>query len=81
MFSWNGRANRAKYFWYGFVISVIAYILEYLFRSVSIAVNIVSLAALIVDSMFIVKRFHDIEKPGWWLTCCYRTGFTRNYNA
>ena len=69
MFSYQGRMNRAKYFGYSLLAGFIAGAVMYFVRSIPVVPGIVYLLLVVVDSMFVVKRFHDIEQPGWhfWL--------------
>lgn len=66
-FSWSGRMNRAKYIGYSICASIIAGVIMYFIRSIPAVSGVVYLLLVVVSSMFVVKRFHDIEKPGWYL--------------
>jgi len=69
LFSWSGRINRIKYFGFIILFGIVAGILMGILRSVPALPGIIYLILIVVDSMFVVKRLHDLEKPGWhfWL--------------
>jgi len=69
-FSYNGRLNRQPYFWYGLLILVIFSILIVIFQHVStLLVRVLDVLDLVVASFLVVKRLHDLNRPGWhyWL--------------
>ena len=56
--NFNGRANRAEYWWwalFAMIISVIPF------------VNILGLATIIPSFSLGARRLHDIGRTGWWL--------------
>ncbi|MFA5987195.1 MAG: DUF805 domain-containing protein [Candidatus Paceibacterota bacterium] len=69
LFSYSGRMNRAKYISYALIASIVAWVLTYVLRSFVVVSGLISLAFLVIGSMLVVKRLHDIERPGWhfWL--------------
>ena len=72
---YEGRWNRAKYFLAAVVLSIVSTLIAYAAgsaggESAGAAISfIVSLASVVVASIFIVKRFHDLDRPGvhYWL--------------
>ncbi len=73
LFSFSGRANRARYFWHillddfvviGAVISlgVLDLIIAPIFALPAIGV---ALAAAWAALVITVKRLHDLDRPGW----------------
>ena len=80
LFSMQGRFNRQRYILTGIVISVLMYVLAF---GLGFAVGLsgadpqlatsagylVWIAGIVVWAFLVVKRLHDLGKPGWhyWL--------------
>jgi uncharacterized membrane protein YhaH (DUF805 family) len=82
LFSTQGRLNRAKYFWrtllIGIGVNIVAFVVAFLLggiigETVEPATLLISyllgLAAAVVIAFEVVKRLHDLERPGahYWL--------------
>jgi uncharacterized membrane protein YhaH (DUF805 family) len=80
LFSMKGRYNRSKYFWIElgiFIIwVVVSNVLEYLvaklggdFNTAPCLFGLISIPIIVIASFQVVKRLHDIGKPGvyYWL--------------
>lgn len=66
-FSYEGRLNRAAFIGYSLLVAVITGVLSGIFQHIMpLLVRVISLASAIVGSFLTVKRYHDIEKPGWY---------------
>ena len=66
----DGRASRSEYWWYVlayFIAAVIAGVLDGVLGLPGILGTIVGLGLLIPSITVAVRRFHDINKPGWWV--------------
>jgi len=66
----DGRASRSEYWWYAlayFIVIVIAGVLDGLLGLPGILGMIVGLGLLIPNITVSVRRFHDLNKPGWWV--------------
>ena len=80
LFSMEGRYNRAKYFWIMVAISIVSQIISV---GIGVAVGasgggpeaastiglIVGIATAVVCAFQVVKRLHDLDRPGthYWL--------------
>jgi uncharacterized membrane protein YhaH (DUF805 family) len=64
-FSFEGRMNRKRYWQYWFLSSVIGVIIS-LFTSVEDLKTLVWLGLLFVQTALNVKRWHDLNKSGWF---------------
>ena len=79
IFQWEGRYNRARYFWTSFSISICAGILSYILESILIGSStdsytissmssmislIINLLSVILLAFQIIKRLHDLNRPG-----------------
>ena len=80
LFSLKGRFNRQRYFLTGLVITLVMYALGFGIgfaigmagmdpQMATAASYLFSIAGIIVWSFLVVKRLHDLGKPGWhyWL--------------
>jgi len=80
LFSMQGRFNRQKYFLTGLVITLIMYALAFALgfamgmagMDPAIATGVsylITFIGIVVWSFLVVKRLHDLGKPGWhyWL--------------
>jgi len=65
-FTYEGRLNRAKYIGYSLATTLVALVIAVLLHSLPALGGIIYLLSAVVNSTFVVRRFHDIEKPGWW---------------
>lgn len=66
----DGRASRSEYWWFAlayFILAVIAGVLDGALGTPGIIGMIVGLGLLIPTITVSVRRFHDINKPGWWV--------------
>jgi TPR repeat protein/uncharacterized membrane protein YhaH (DUF805 family) len=70
-FSFEGRLNRAKYFWIILVIGSISTLVITLWPSVVIETSILASCAAFFPA---VKRLHDINRPGGWLLLMFIPG-------
>ena len=71
LFSYNGRLNRKPYFWYWVLLWVIEIVVSAIVAwansgLVSVIALIIYALCIIFGSFLVVKRFHDIGKPGWY---------------
>lgn len=57
-FYWTGRRSRLKYLWVGCVTSICSLALG--------STGILSLLFCYVSAVNLVKRLHDVDKPGWY---------------
>lgn len=72
---YEGRWNRAKYLLAAVVMSVASFVIGFVIGAAgnegagAAIYMIVSLASFVIGSIFIVKRFHDLDRPGvhYWL--------------
>lgn len=80
LFSMKGRINRQRYFFTTLAVVLIAYALAFVLGFVMGMAGagaeaasgigfIVGIAAAIIQAFLVVKRLHDLGKPGWqyWL--------------
>lgn len=80
LFSMQGRFSRQRYFLTGLIISLIMYALAFVLgfaigmagMDATIATGVsylISVIGIVVWSFLVVKRLHDLGKPGWhyWL--------------
>jgi len=80
LFSMRGRLNRAKYFWRTLVIGLVTYIFAFMgglvtaeippmFAGARVLGFIILLGGIVIMAFQVVKRLHDIERPGthYWL--------------
>ena len=79
IFSFSGRLNRAKYFWYSVLLWVIFVVLilissllisKYVSSGLGIVLSIIFYVLLVIlEASLVVKRFHDLDRPGthFWL--------------
>ena len=78
LFSFEGRANRAWYFWHILLDDLVMFTLAAVFVVIMMATGIplfaLPLAGVIIGGVWAgvavtVKRLHDLDRPGWhwWL--------------
>lgn len=80
LFSMNGRFNRQKYFLTGLAITLVMYALAFALGfalgmsgmdpAIATGVSyVVTIIGVVIWSFLVVKRLHDLGKPGWhyWL--------------
>ena len=78
LFSFEGRANRAWYFWHILLDDLVMFTLAMVFIVLMIATGTplfaVPLAGVVIGGIWAgvavtVKRLHDLDRPGWqwWL--------------
>ncbi len=63
--NFNGRSTRAEFWWamlFVFLVSLVFRVID-----VNILSTIVSLALLVPNLAVLTRRFHDINKSGWWV--------------
>ncbi|WP_029890147.1 DUF805 domain-containing protein [Polycyclovorans algicola] len=69
LLTWEGRINRQR-FWAYFLVYLAAYIVVSLVESVIGLSGILStlfiLATLFSSICVAIKRWHDVDKSGWW---------------
>ena len=76
LFSTKGRINRQKYFLRTLAITLIAYALAFGIGftmgpsetgagSAGIIASVITIGAVIAQAFLVVKRLHDLGKPGW----------------
>jgi len=74
-----GRSARSEFWWWQLffvLVSIVAGIIDALLFSGSQLSPISSLAflALVIPSIAVsVRRFHDLDKSGWWILLLYLT--------
>ena len=71
LFSFTGRMNRAPYFGYALINSLVANTLMAIKEpneAAGLAILTISFASILGGIVLMVKRLHDIDRPGWhWL--------------
>ena len=77
-FNAKGRASRSEYWWYLFTIlasiavSLLGVILDY-FTGIEFISTILtwglSILILIPNICVQIRRYHDINRSGWWILC------------
>ena len=81
LFSFKWRINRAKFFWYNLLLWLIVWVLSPVLSIIFIW-DVTSNSAQIITILFsclilypsvalIIKRFHDINKKGYWYVPVY----------
>jgi uncharacterized membrane protein YhaH (DUF805 family) len=66
----DGRANRAEFWWYtlaNIIISVVLNLLGQVSVLFSVIGGLYGLAVLIPGIAVGIRRLHDINRSGWWL--------------
>lgn len=68
-FSASGRLNRARYFGYMVVLNILVGIISGITQTTGSAAvlaigGILMIALWIVDILIVIKRFHDLDRPG-----------------
>lgn len=73
-FNFNGRMNRAKYWKFAFIgigfIMVLGFVLGLVGIGSEVLYNLIGLVYAILTLPFTVRRFHDLNKSGWWTVLC-----------
>jgi uncharacterized membrane protein YhaH (DUF805 family) len=66
----SGRASRPAYWWwflFGILVGLAANIIDAIIGSFGVISGLAGLALLIPGLAVSVRRFHDIDKSGWWI--------------
>jgi uncharacterized membrane protein YhaH (DUF805 family) len=66
----DGRANRAEFWWYALANIIISVVLNLLGQAsvlFSVIAALYGLAVLIPGIAVGIRRLHDINRSGWWL--------------
>jgi uncharacterized membrane protein YhaH (DUF805 family) len=69
LFSMKGRFNRQRYFATGLVLTLIMYGLAFVLGFAMAVSYLISVIGIVIWAFLVVKRLHDLGKPGWhyWL--------------
>ena len=65
----SGRASRSEYWYFvlfGFLVTVIASLLDTLVSGGGVLYGIVALALVLPQIAIAVRRLHDRDRSGWW---------------
>jgi uncharacterized membrane protein YhaH (DUF805 family) len=68
--TFTGRASRPAYWWwflFGILVSIGANIIDAIIGSFGVVSGLAALALLLPGLAVSVRRFHDIDKSGWWI--------------
>ena len=77
--TFEGRAARSEYWWFGLFIVIVSVVLSYIDMGIlhttyamgtsqaGILSGIFSLAMLLPALGVAVRRLHDVDRSGWWL--------------
>jgi uncharacterized membrane protein YhaH (DUF805 family) len=69
--TFEGRAPRAEYWWFGLFGGLAQFGVTFLFSILdstagSVAGSLVNLAFFLPDIAVFVRRMHDLDRSGWW---------------
>ncbi len=68
--TFDGRAPRSEYWWYAlayFILVLIVGVIDGALGTAGVLGLILGLALLIPTLAVSVRRFHDLDKSGWWV--------------
>jgi uncharacterized membrane protein YhaH (DUF805 family) len=66
----DGRASRPAYWWwflFGILVGIAANIIDAIIGSFGIISGLAGLALLLPGLSVSIRRFHDINRSGWWI--------------
>lgn len=66
IFNFKGRASRAEYWWMMLVFMMASELSSMIFGSESELNSLMTLIIFILEIALTVRRFHDINRSGWW---------------
>lgn len=70
----QGRAPRSEFWWFmlgSFLISIVAQLLTFIPIIGAIISLVVSIYLFVGQITCMIRRFHDLDKSGWWILCPY----------
>jgi uncharacterized membrane protein YhaH (DUF805 family) len=68
--TFSGRASRPAYWWwflFSILVGIAANIIDAIIGSFGVISGLASLALLLPGLSVSIRRFHDINRSGWWI--------------
>lgn len=63
--NFKGRSTRAEFWWAMLFVFLVSLVCKFI--AINALASLVSLALLIPNLAVLTRRFHDINKSGWWV--------------